>query len=73
MKTFIKYISEAYDFNPSSDNEIRKNKNIPKDWHQFIIDINNDPALKGNIIFQTKWESGDVKGDMLAIKIKPGT
>ena len=73
MKTFKTFLREAYDFKPSSDNEIRKNKNIPKDWHQFIIDLNNDPALKDNIIFQTKWEKGDVKGDMLAVKIKPGT
>ena len=73
MKTYKRYfLSEAYDFAPSSSTEIKSNKNIPADWHQFIIDLSNDKGLKDNIIFQTKWKKGDVRSDDLAIKIKPG-
>jgi hypothetical protein len=75
MKPFKKFISEAFDLRPESESDIRNDKNIPKDWQDFVVDIWKDKALKGNLVFQATGKlnkHGEISGSALAGKIKPG-
>lgn len=77
MKTFKTLMSEeklteAFNFRPKDDKEIKANPAIPKDWQPFLIDIFK--MFGETVVFQTTGKlnkQGEISGSALAGKIRP--
>jgi len=72
MKTFKRFIVEAFNFRPTSVKEISDNPAIPKDWQGFITDVWK--LFGETVVFQATGKlnkNGEVSGDTLAGKIRP--
>ena len=72
MKTFKKHITEAFNFRPKDEKEIKTNSAIPEDWQAFIIDIWK--MFGETVVFQTTGKlnkKGEISGSALAGKIRP--
>ena len=73
MKSFKKFkLSEAFNFRPKDEKEIKSNPAIPEDWQAFITDIWN--MFGETVVFQTTGKlnkQGEISGDSLAGKIRP--
>ena len=72
MKSFRNFLTEAFNFRPANEKEIKANPAIPEDWQPFIIDIFK--MFGKTVVFQTTGKlnkKGEVSGSALAGKIRP--
>ncbi|MBK02935.1 MAG: hypothetical protein CL464_10840 [Acidimicrobiaceae bacterium] len=77
MKSFKSLMSEqklteAFNFRPKDDKEIKANPAIPKDWQPFLIDIFK--MFGETVVFQTTGKlnkKGEISGSALAGKVRP--
>ncbi len=65
-------LTEAFNFRPKDDKEIKANPAIPKDWQPFLIDIFK--MFGETVVFQTTGKlnkKGEISGSALAGKVRP--
>tara|TARA_Y100000310_G_C20624456_1_gene785074 strand:- start:39 stop:1706 length:1668 start_codon:yes stop_codon:yes gene_type:complete len=65
-------LTEAFNFRPADEKEIKANDAIPEDWQPFLIDIFK--MFGKTVVFQTTGKlnkQGEISGSALAGKIRP--